>query len=150
MGRSQETFNKKEVRSKKEKKRKEKEKKRTARKESEKKTSLDDMIAYVDENGRILDAPPDPDTKEEIKAEDIVIGVPNRESDEEYDPVRNGIVSFYNDSKGYGFIKDSESKDSLFFHVNNVLDEVKEGNLVSFEIERGPKGLTAVKVKQIK
>jgi len=150
MGRSQETFNKKEVRSKKEKKRKEKEKKRTARKENEKKTSLDDMIAYVDADGRILDAPPDPEDKEEIKVEDIVIGVPNREADEDYDPVRNGVVSFYNDSKGYGFIKDTESKDSLFFHVNNVLDEVKEGNLVSFEIERGPKGLTAVKVKQIK
>ena len=59
MGRSQESFNKKEVRSKKEKKRKEKAEKRAARSEGEKKSSLDDMIAYVDETGRILDAPPD-------------------------------------------------------------------------------------------
>ena len=60
MGRSQESFNKKEVRKKKEKKRQDKEKKRLARKEGEKKNSLDDMIAYVDENGMITDTPPDP------------------------------------------------------------------------------------------
>ena len=60
MGRSQETFHKKEVRNKKEKKRKEKEAKKLARREHEKKGSLDDMIAYVDENGMITDTPPDP------------------------------------------------------------------------------------------
>ena len=60
MGRSQETFNKKDVRSRKEKKRKEKEAKRLARKENEKKGSLDDMIAYVDENGMLTSEPPDP------------------------------------------------------------------------------------------
>ncbi|MEN8224169.1 MAG: cold shock domain-containing protein [Bacteroidota bacterium] len=150
MGRSQETFNKKEVRSKKEKKRKEKEKKRLARKENEKKNSLDDMIAYVDEHGMITTAPPDPDKKEEINVEDIVIGVPNREDDEEFDPIRKGIVTFFNDSKGYGFIKDSETKESIFVHINNVIDDIKEGNLVSFEVERGPKGLTAVRVNQVK
>lgn len=150
MGRSQESFNKKEVRSKKEKKRKEKEKKRQARKEAENKTSPDDMIAYVDEHGNITSTPPDPSSKEEINAEDIQIGVPNRESGEDYDPVRKGVVSFFNDSKGYGFIKDSESKDSIFVHINNVVDEIKEGNLVSFEVERGHKGLTAVKVTLVK
>jgi len=71
MGRSQETFNKKEIRNKKEKKRKEKEKKRLARKELEKSgSSLDDMIAYVDENGMLTSTPPDPSKKTEIKAED--------------------------------------------------------------------------------
>ena len=78
MGRAQESFNKKEVRNKKEKKRKEKEKKRLARKESEKKSSLDDMIAYVDENGNITDTPPDPTKKKEIKAESIDLNVPKR------------------------------------------------------------------------
>ena len=101
MGRSQETFNKKDVRSKKEKKRKEKEKKRLARKESEKKTSLDDMIAYVDENGMISSTAPDPTKKKkEIELEDIEIGVPVRESDQDLDPIRKGTVSFFNDSKG--------------------------------------------------
>lgn len=147
MGRSQESFNKKEVRNKKEKKRKEKEKKRLASRETEKKGSLDDMIAYVDENGMLLDAPPDPANKTEIKAEDIQIGVPNREADENYDPIRKGVVSFFNDSKGYGFIKDSETKGDIFVHINNTLEDIREGNAVIFEVEMGMKGPTAVRVK---
>lgn len=151
MGRSQETFNKKEVRSKKEKKRKEKEKKRLARKESEKKGSLDDMIAYVDENGNITTTPPDPNKKKkEVKLEDIEIGIPKRDSSHNLDPIRKGTVSFFNDSKGFGFIRDSETKESVFVHINNVLEDIKEGNLVSFEVEMGPKGPTAVQVKPLK
>ena len=94
MGRSQESFNKKEVRNKKEKKRKEKEKKRLARKDNDKSNSLDDMIAYVDENGMIMDTPPDPDKKTEIKLEDIEIGVPKSEDVENMDPIRKGTVHF--------------------------------------------------------
>jgi cold shock CspA family protein len=150
MGRSQETFNKKEVRNKKEKKRKEKEKKRLARKENEKSGDMDDMIAYVDENGMLTSTPPDPDKKKKVKLEDIEIGVPTRAEEEEMDPVRKGTVSFFNDSKGFGFIRDSETKESIFVHANNLLEEIKEGNLVSFEVEMGHKGPTAVKVKQIK
>ena len=149
MGRSQETFNKKEVRSKKEKKRKDKEKKKLARRDGEKKSSLDDMIAYVDENGRLTSTPPDPTKKQEVKLEDIELGIPKSDG-VEMDPIRKGSVTFFNDSKGYGFIKDSETKESVFVHVNNLLEEVKEGNLVSFEIEMGPKGPTAVKVKLFK
>ena len=150
MGRSQDTFNKKEVQSKKEKKRKEKEKKRLARKESEKKSSLDDMIAYVDENGMITSTPPDPDKKKDVKLEDIEIGVPTRDSEPELDPIRKGTVTFFNDSKGYGFIKDSETKESVFVHANNLLEEIKEGNVVSFEVEMGKKGPTAMQVKLFK
>jgi len=148
MGRSQETFNKKDVRNKKEKKRKEKEKKKLARKESEKKSGLDDMIVYVDEYGMLTSEPPDPTKKKDVKLEDIEIGIPTRPDAEEIDPIRKGIVSFFNDSKGYGFIKDIETKESVFVHVNNVLeDEIKEGNLVTYEVEMGQKGPTAVKVK---
>jgi len=149
MGRSQETFNKKEVRNRKEKKRKEKEKKRLAGKEIEKKSSLDDMIAYVDENGMISETPPDPTKKTKIKSEDIEIGVPTRDS-VEFDPIRKGTVTFFNDSKGYGFIRDSETKEDVFVHVNNLEEEIKEGNLVSFEVEMGPKGPAAVRVKIVK
>ena len=148
MARSQETFNKKEVRSKKEKKRKDKEAKKLARRDGEKK-GMDDMIAYVDENGMISSTPPDPDKKKKIKAENIEISVPKQEH-VEMDIVRKGIVSFFNDSKGYGFIKDSETKESVFVHVNNVLEEIKEGNVVNFEVEMGQKGPTAVKVKLFK
>jgi cold shock CspA family protein len=150
MGRSQESFNKKDVRNKKEKKRKEKEKKRLARKENEKKSSLEDMIAYVDEDGNISSTPPDPAKKKDIKLEDIEIGVPNRESGKETDPIRKGIVSFFNDSKGYGFIRDLETNESVFVHANNLLEDIVEGNKVSFEIERGPKGLAALRVSLAK
>ncbi len=150
MGRSQESFNKKDVRNKKEKKRKEKEKKRLARKDNEKKSSLEDMIAYVDEDGNISSTPPDPAKKKDIKLEDIEIGVPNRESGKEIDPIRKGIVSFFNDSKGYGFIRDLETNDSVFVHANNLLEDIVEGNKVSFEVERGPKGLAALRVSLAK
>jgi cold shock CspA family protein len=146
MGRSQETFSKKEVRSKAEKKRKEKAEKRAAKKDQGKKSGLDNMLAYVDENGQLTSTPPDPKKKKTFKAEDIVIAVPTR-TNEAYDPIKKGVVAFFNDSKGYGFIKDSETKESFFVHINNIEDEIKEGNLVSFEIEMGQKGPTAVKVK---
>lgn len=71
MGRSQETFKKKDVRKKKAKKRKDKEEKRIAKKESDKKQGFKDMIAYVDENGVISPTPPDPGKKEEIDPKDI-------------------------------------------------------------------------------
>jgi cold shock CspA family protein len=149
MGRSQETYNKKEVRNKKEKKRKEKEQRRQERRENREKSGLDDMIAYVDENGMLTSTPPDPDKKKKVKLEDIEIGVPSRDA-RVIDPLRKGVVSFFNESKGYGFIKDLETKESVFFHVNNTVDDVKEGNLVSFETERGHKGLTAIGIKIVK
>ncbi len=146
MGRSGETFNKKEVRNKKEKKRKEKEKRKLAKKE-EGKNSFDDMIAYVDENGMITTTPPDLSKKEEINAEDIVIGVPTK-VDEPEELIRTGTVDFFDSSKGFGFIKDAKTKESIFVHINNVQAEsLKEGNLVTFETEMGPKGPVAVKVK---
>lgn len=150
MGRSQETYNKKEVRNKKEKKRKEKEKRRLAKKENEKKGSLDDMIAYVDENGMITSTPPDPTKKKDVKLENIEISIPKQDPSQKPDPIRKGTVTFFNDSKGFGFIKDSETQESVFVHVNNILEEIKEGNLVSFEVVSGPKGLTATQVKLFK
>lgn len=147
MGRSQESFNKKEVRNKKEKKRKEKEKKRQARKES--KGGLDDMIAYVDEHGNITDTPPDPDQKEVINAEDIQVSVP-RGPLEEVDPIRKGTVTYFNPSKGFGFITDQETRESIFVHINNTLEDIREGNLVSFEVEKGQKGPVAVKVQVVR
>lgn len=150
MGRSQETFNKKEVRNKREKKKKEKEKRRQERKETEKRTGLDDMIAYVDENGVITSTPPDPDNKEEIKKEEIEVSVPKSQPNEDDDPVRKGVVAFYNDSKGYGFIRDLKTRDSIFFHINNTEEDVKENNIVTFEVTNGPKGPTAIRVKPSK
>ncbi len=146
MGRSQETFNKKEVRNKKEKKRKEKEKKRLAKKDNDKKSSLDDMIAYVDEFGQITDTPPDPDKKEEVNAEDIVVGIPKKEDTVSNDPIRKGTITFFNDAKGFGFIKDAETQESIFVHINNAEDDIREGNKVIFEVEMGDRGPAAFNV----
>jgi cold shock CspA family protein len=151
MARSRERYSKKEVRERKEKKRKEKEKKRLERKEGEKKSSLDDMIAYVDEHGRITSEKPDDlRKKSDVKIEDIEISVPKKDSTAEMETERTGTVSFFNESKGFGFIKDPDLRDDVFFHVNNVLQEVKEGNKVSYELEKGKKGMTAVNVKPVK
>ena len=146
MGRSQESFNKKEIRNRKEKKRKEKEKKRLARKEIEKKGGLDDMIAYVDAKGNITSTPPDPSKKEEVKLEDIQVSVPQSE-DIPMDPIRKGVVTFFNDSKGFGFIRDLETKESVFVHINDVIEDITEGNKVSFEVTMGHKGPAAINVK---
>lgn len=149
MGRSQESFNKKEVQNKKDKKRKDKEQKRLERKENEKSKNFEDMIAYVDENGMITSTPPDPDRKKDINFEDIAISVPKKQ-DVILDPIRKGTVTFFNDSKGYGFIRDGETQESVFIHINNLLEPIKEGNLVNFEVEMGPKGPNAVRVKLFK
>ena len=61
--------------------------------------------------------------------------------------IRKGIVTFYNDSKGYGFIKDLETQESVFVHVNNTAEPIKENNKVTYEVEMGPKGPNAVRVK---
>ena len=151
MGRSQETSNKKEKEKKKLKKKQEKELKRKERKaNSEKGKSFEDMLAYVDENGHLTDTPPDPAKKKKIKAEDIQLGATKREDVEPEDLVRKGTVTFFNDSKGYGFIKDHANQESIFVHVNGLEDEVGEGDKVSFETEMGQKGLNAVNVKLYK
>ena len=150
MGRSQETFNKKDVRTKKEKKRKEKIARKLARKEEEKSGNLEDMMVYVDENGMFTSTPPDPTKKrKEINSESIEVSIPKMENIE-MDPIRKGIVTFFNDAKGFGFIKDSETQESVFVHANNLIEEIKENNVVNFEVEMGQKGPTATNVKLYK
>ena len=147
MGRSQETFNKKEKEKKKLKKKKDKEERKEERKANASKgQSLDEMMAYVDENGNISSTPPDPKKMKAIKQEDIQIGI-SKQEDIPYEVVRNGIVSFFNESKGYGFIKDQETQESVFVHANGLIDQIKENNKVTFEVEMGQKGPNAVKVK---
>jgi cold shock CspA family protein len=148
MGRSQETWNKKETEKKKQKKKKEKEERKEERKASAgENNSLEDMMAYVDEYGNITSTPPDPTKKIKINEADIVIGVPKHDPNVVVDVVRKGIVTFFNESKGYGFIKDMANQDSIFVHANGLIDQIKENNKVTFEIEMGPKGPNAVAVK---
>lgn len=142
------TWNKKEREKKKQQDRKEKEERKQERKEHAKKgQSLEDMMAYLDENGNISSTPPDPRKRVNIKLEDIEIGVPKQKESDETDLLRKGIVTFFNYEKGYGFIKDVESQESIFVHINSSADELKENSKVVFEVEKGPRGLNAVNVK---
>lgn len=146
MARSQETYNKKEKEKKRLKKRQDKLVKKEERK-NQPGDSFDDMIMYVDENGNFTDTPPDPTKKKKIKAENIEIGVPRRE-EEEVNPIHRGKIEFFNESKGFGFIKDLDNQEKYFVHVNGLLDEVVENDKVTFEIEKGMKGMNAVRVKK--
>jgi len=148
MAKSQDTFNKKEKEKKRLKKRQDKNLKREDRKSNSSGGDLENMLAYVDENGNLTDTPPDPSKKRKVIASSIEISVPRRE-EEEIDPIHKGRIEFFNDSKGYGFIKELETQEKYFVHVNGLLQEVKEGDVVTFELERGLKGLNAIQVKKV-
>lgn len=147
MSKSQETYSKKEKEKKKLKKRKDKEEKREERKaNSNKGKSFEEMLAYVDENGNLSSTPPDPSKRKIINIEDIQLGARKEQAVEPADLIRKGTVTFFNENKGYGFIRDERSQESVFFHVNGLTTQVKEKDKVSFEVERGQKGLNAVKI----
>lgn len=148
MGRSTETFSKKEKEKKRIKKALDKKEKAEDRKSnSSKGKSLDDMMAYIDENGNISSTPPDPTKKKKFISDDIQIGIA-RQEDIPMDTVRTGKISFFNESKGYGFITDLQTQESIFVHINAFTEPLKEGDKVTFETEKGQKGLNAIKVKK--
>ncbi len=144
----QESFNKKEREKKKQKKKLEKQRKKENRKSEAQEGNKDDMIAYVDEFGNITDTPPDPAKKQKVDAASIEVGIPKKETTKTDSGERSGKVSFYNDAKGYGFIIDALTKEKYFFHINNCQEEVTENNEVSFQLEKGDKGMNAVNVKK--
>jgi cold shock CspA family protein len=137
------SFNKREVEKNKQQKRKEKQQKREERKRNPT-SSFDDMIAYVDEKGNITSTPPDIENKQKINIEDIVISTPKKDDTEE--TILRGRVEYYNSEKGYGFIKHDINGEKYFFHVSSAPNEIKEGNKVTFDLERGQRGMNAVKI----
>jgi cold shock CspA family protein len=146
-----ETWNKKEREKKKQQKEKDKAEKKLLRKENSRNgNDLDSMLAYLDENGNLTSKPPDPRKKIIVNVEDIEIGVPKQRAVNPADLIRTGIVSFFNDAKGYGFIKDLKNQESVFVHVNSVSEPIKENNKVTFEVEMGQKGANAVNVKLVR
>ena len=145
-----ETFNKKEKEKKRLKERKEKLEKMQERKANAKKgKTLEDMMAYLDENGNISSTPPDPRKKKTFKQEDMQISIPKQEARGKTEVVRNGVVSFFNDEKGFGFINDVQTQERVFIHINQLSEPIKENDKVSFEVEMGFKGLSAINVKKI-
>lgn len=151
MAKSQVTFNKIEKEKKRLKKREEKQKRKEARKaEKEANGTSGIQFAYVDFNGNLTDTPPDPELREKIEAESIELGIPKKEDREEEEPAnKEGKVSFFDHSKGFGFIIDSINQEKYFVHVSGLLEDIEENDKVTYELERGMKGMNAVRVKKI-
>ena len=63
--------------------------------------------------------------------------------------IMTGTVKFFNESKGFGFITDTESGEEFFVHISGLVDEIREGDSVEFDIKEGRKGMNAVDVKVI-
>lgn len=150
MAKSKESFNKKEKDKKRLKQRQEKAEKMEQRKANAGKAKpLESMFAYIDENGNLSDTPPDPGKKKVFNAEDVQISVPRYEGGEEVETMFTGKVSFFNESKGYGFINITGSTERVFVHVNGLLEPIAENDQVTFETEAGPRGLNAIKVRKL-
>ncbi len=130
----------------KEQKRKDKQKRKEQR-QSGGKSSFEDMIAYVDENG-VLHSTPQDKPKEEIDASQIAISVTKKEDVE--DVPLTGRIEYFNTSKGYGFVKDLNSVEKYFFHITSAPATIAEGDKVTFELERGQRGMNAVKIEFVK
>lgn len=135
---------KKELERKRKERKQEKQKRRENRRSSNESKSFEDMIAYVDEFGNITDTPPEPKKQEKIVIEDIAISTPKKEELENV-PL-TGKVDFFNTDRGFGFIKNARSGEKYFFHIKNAFASIEEGNTVTFDLERGEKGMNAVNV----
>ena len=61
--------------------------------------------------------------------------------------MNKGTVKFFNESKGFGFIIDDNSGEEIFVHVTGLVDDIREGDKVTFETARGKKGMNAVNVQ---
>jgi cold shock CspA family protein len=147
MAKSQQTYNKSEKEKKRLKKRELKKKKMEARKLDVRENGTKGIeFAYVDHNGNLTDTPPDPTLKVEVDIDDIILGIPKKEEGEAEDPIRKGKVSFFDSSKGFGFIVDSDNQEKYFTHVSGLIDDISENDKVTFELEKGMKGMNAVKV----
>jgi CspA family cold shock protein len=58
-----------------------------------------------------------------------------------------GTVKFFNETKGFGFIKPSDSSEDIFVHSSGLIDQIRENDQVQYDVEKGKKGLNAVNVK---
>ena len=109
--------------------------------------SFEEMLAYVDENG-VLHSTPQEKPREEIDASEIAVSVSKQEAMEAPLPL-SGRIDHFNESRGYGFVKDAENGEKYFFHISSAPEDIAEGDMVTFEIERGTRGMNAVRISII-
>jgi len=142
-----ETFSKKEKAKKKARQKQDKAQKMKERKENNNKGKpLEAMMAYLDEDGNLTSTPPDMKRRKEINLEDIQLGAaPVIEDNETAE--RTGVISFFNEEKGYGFIIDDQTRENIFVHSNHLSQAVKERDKVTFEKVKTEKGFSAIHVK---
>ena len=63
--------------------------------------------------------------------------------------MKEGVVKFFNNTKGFGFIKPADSREDVFVHESGLIDDIRENDKVKFDLEQGRKGLNAVRVEII-
>lgn len=63
--------------------------------------------------------------------------------------MKTGTVKFFNNAKGFGFIVPDDGSKDVFVHKNDLVDQINEGDKVSYDVAEGPKGLNAVDVKLV-
>lgn len=63
--------------------------------------------------------------------------------------MKRGVVKFFNETKGFGFIKAEDSQEDIFVHVTGLTDKIRENDHVEFEVQNGKKGLNAVNVRLV-
>jgi cold shock CspA family protein len=149
MGKSQTTANKKEREKQRARKQQEKKEKMLERKQHKGKgKSLNDMIAYLDENGNISATPPDPRKKQVFNQEEIQISIPKQEERQQA-AQKTGVVSYYNQAKGFGFIIEDETKQRVFVHNSELSGPISENDRVQFEVEKSHKGPSAINLSKI-
>lgn len=138
------SYNKKEREKKRQKKKRDKQQAR----EDKKRNPLNPPeFMYVGEDGNLTSTPPDPAQKASISVEDIDVSTPKMGKSTESKFTKTGTVKFFNTEKGYGFIEEQSSRQSYFVHIDSLEAPVKEGDRVTFETGKGPKGPVAVSVR---
>ena len=148
MGRSQNSFNKSQKEKKKEQKKKDKLARKEERKSNAREGTLQNMMAYVDEFGNILDSPSDSaGNTSNVDENDIQISTPKK-ADESL-IVRRGKVDFFDFNKGFGFIIQDGTQEKFFVHESKLKTPIQEGCKVSFKIQKGLKGMDAIDVKKM-